>query len=187
LRDFEAFVYCWTDTLTNKLYIGWHKGSVDDGYICSSKLMLEQYQERPHYFIRSIIGKGSAKDCKRFETVLLQSVNAKKDKQFYNQSNNTNGFVCKGHTKETRMKMAAANNSKGKNHPLFGKKYSQEEKQKMREACLGINKSDSMRSKLSAYCKNAMWITNGSSCKRILKGSPIPEGWILGKKINKGF
>ena len=33
----EAFVYCWTDHKTNKLYVGVHKGSINDGYICSSK------------------------------------------------------------------------------------------------------------------------------------------------------
>lgn len=30
----EAFVYVWTDKITNKLYVGVHKGTLDDGYIC---------------------------------------------------------------------------------------------------------------------------------------------------------
>jgi hypothetical protein len=41
----EAFVYCWTDKLHNKLYVGVHKGNVDDGYICSSKIMLKEYKK----------------------------------------------------------------------------------------------------------------------------------------------
>ena len=32
----NAFVYCWTDHRNNKLYVGSHKGSINDGYICSS-------------------------------------------------------------------------------------------------------------------------------------------------------
>lgn len=30
-----------------------------------------------------------------------------------------------------------------------------------------------------------MWITNGEDSKTILKGSPIPEGWFPGRKMNK--
>lgn len=37
----ESFVYCWTDHKRSKLYIGYHKGSPDDGYVCSSKRMLK--------------------------------------------------------------------------------------------------------------------------------------------------
>lgn len=51
----EAFVYCWTDKATNKLYIGSQKGSTDDGYICSSKYMLKEFYERPDDFSRQII------------------------------------------------------------------------------------------------------------------------------------
>ena len=41
-----TFVYCWTDWATNKLYLGSHKGGVDDGYVCSSKHMLYEYKQR---------------------------------------------------------------------------------------------------------------------------------------------
>ena len=44
---YEAFVYCWTDNLTNILYVGSHKGTEDDGYVCSSKYMMKEYKSRP--------------------------------------------------------------------------------------------------------------------------------------------
>jgi hypothetical protein len=44
--NMEAFVYCWTDKITNKLYVGSHKGSPDDGYVCSGKYMLEESKKK---------------------------------------------------------------------------------------------------------------------------------------------
>lgn len=40
----DSFVYCWHDDQRDMRYIGVHKGSQDDGYICSSKLMLQEYK-----------------------------------------------------------------------------------------------------------------------------------------------
>ena len=74
--QYEAFVYCWTDIKTRKLYIGFHKGLDSDGYICSSKYMKTEYEKRPNDFTRQIIAHGSVSDMKHFEYVLLESVNA---------------------------------------------------------------------------------------------------------------
>ena len=50
-----AFVYVWKDTFSNKRYIGSHKGKPDDGYICSSEIMMEQYNRNPASFVRQIL------------------------------------------------------------------------------------------------------------------------------------
>jgi len=63
----DSFVYSWSDHKTSKVYVGVHKGSDDDGYICSSKYMLKEYKERPQDFTRQIIAKGVWKDCITFE------------------------------------------------------------------------------------------------------------------------
>jgi hypothetical protein len=55
MSQYGAYVYCWTDVKTKRLYIGKHKGSLDDGYICSSKYFLSEYKKRPEEFIRTII------------------------------------------------------------------------------------------------------------------------------------
>lgn len=62
----EAFVYVWTDKITNKLYVGVHKGTLDDGYICSSKHMLKEYTQRPETFSRQIIAHGTWDDMRVF-------------------------------------------------------------------------------------------------------------------------
>jgi hypothetical protein len=45
-----AFVYKWTDFKRKMYYIGSHKGTFKDGYICSSKDMMKEYKERPNGF-----------------------------------------------------------------------------------------------------------------------------------------
>ena len=104
----EAFVYRWIDKKTNKLYIGSHKGTEDDGYVCSSNLMMEQYNKRPEDFRRHIVAVGKYPTIRWFESWLLRSVNAAKDPRYYNQQNGDGNFYCKGHTEETKRKVAAA-------------------------------------------------------------------------------
>ena len=119
----EAFVYCWTDLLYNKLYIGFHKGIPSDGYICSSRILNQEYSIRPNDFIRQIVAYGSDEEMFKFETLLLKSINAAKDPSFYNMHNNHHGSVCfKRHTEETKMKMS-------KTHT--GKKVSEETRLKL--------------------------------------------------------
>lgn len=108
----EAFVYCWTDHKTDKLYIGSHKGTQDDGYVCSSKLMLEQYKERPDDFTRQIIAEGLLPDIRKLEAKILDSFNVKEDAQFYNQHNGNGDFYCKGHSEKTKKQMSEAKKDK---------------------------------------------------------------------------
>jgi len=137
----EAFVYCWTDNKTNKLYVGSHKGSLDDGYICSSKIMIEEYKNRPKDFTRQIVAEGYYEDIRKLESVILKSVNAALDEQFYNRHNGDGKFYCKGHTQETIKKISLGNklsNGKDKrtnfgvNNGMYGKKHTEATKEKMR-------------------------------------------------------
>ena len=111
----EAFVYCWTDKKTNMLYVGSHKGSTNDGYVCSSKYMLEEYNKRPEDFSRQIIAEGKFEDIRALEAAILKSVNAKINEQFYNMHENDGNFYLKFHTEETKNKISKANT--GNNRP----------------------------------------------------------------------
>lgn len=102
----EAFVYKWYDGLKNMYYIGVHKGDPNDGYICSSKLVLEQYNIRPYDFNRTILKYGTLDEMLEYETALLKFVNAKENLNFYNQHNGDGKFINKGNDLQTRKKIS---------------------------------------------------------------------------------
>lgn len=91
----EAFVYCWTDHKTNKLYVGSHKGTTDDGYVCSSKHMMKEYNKRPNDFTRQIIAEGNLEDIRVLEGKILKAVSARLNEDFYNKHDN-DGFYFEG-------------------------------------------------------------------------------------------
>jgi hypothetical protein len=84
----ESFVYLWINKDTDRKYIGKHKGTTDDGYICSSEQMLEEYNDCPSRFIRTILAYGSDQEMLELETMLLLQIRATKCHMYYNMSNN---------------------------------------------------------------------------------------------------
>jgi hypothetical protein len=102
----QAFVYSWRNKTTNKIYIGWHKGCEDDGYVCSSKVLMEEYQINPQNFERFIIAHGTSEDMAKLETEILKTVNAKDDLMFYNQHNGNGLYHLKEHTQEAKRKIS---------------------------------------------------------------------------------
>lgn len=157
----EAFVYCWTDKKTNKLYVGSHKGSTEDGYICSSKLMLEEYKKRPEDFSRQIVASGNLSDIRKLESKILQAVNASVNEDFYNKHEN-DGFFFGGWKKgemseEHRAKLSAA--KKGRkiskehhNKMLAGRKTrknSPEHKAALIASRIGTTHSETAKQKMS--------------------------------------
>jgi hypothetical protein len=88
----DSFVYIWHNIETNRKYIGVHKGTPDDGYICSSKTMLEDYKKNPSIFTRQVIAHGTFEDMYVLETKMLHEIDAAKNPQYYNQSNNNGKF-----------------------------------------------------------------------------------------------
>lgn len=125
----NAFVYCWTDKSNDMLYVGSHKGSIDDGYVCSSKYMLEEYQKRPSDFSRQIIAQGDYSDIRNLETILLSNLNAAASCDFYNKHNGSSKFMT---TPESIQKTASTKRLRGdylpENNPMYGKKHSEEVK-----------------------------------------------------------
>jgi len=84
----EAFLYMWIDMQTDQKYIGYHKGTPSDGYICSSEFMLEHYNKRPEDFYRTILAFGTQNQMYELETILLLKLGAASRGSFYNVSNN---------------------------------------------------------------------------------------------------
>jgi len=84
----DAFVYMWVNTESDKKYIGKHKGTISDGYICSSQDMLAEYAVNPDCFIRTILAYGSDQAMLELETMLLLQLKTKQSPFYYNMSTN---------------------------------------------------------------------------------------------------
>ncbi len=89
----DAFVYRWTDSATGMMYVGVHKGTIDDGYVCSSKTMLEEYKKRPADFTRKILSIGTYSGCLYIETKILKSIDAKRKEDYYNRRNGGRPYI----------------------------------------------------------------------------------------------
>lgn len=127
----EAFTYCWIDKKIGKIYVGYHKGDQNDGYVCSSKWMLEEYKKRPEDFTRMILVEGTAEYCHALESSILQTLDAMNRDYFYNQSNGNGTWInkhCSDHHRKLLSekfkgkKMGGAlKDQRGKNNPMYGK------------------------------------------------------------------
>jgi NUMOD3 motif len=118
--NMEAFVYCWTDHKTNMLYVGSHKGTLDDGYVCSSKHMMKEYKKRPADFTRQIIAEGKLENIRILEGKILKASNARLDEQFYNKHDNDGLFFegwKKGQFSEEHRRNMSIAASKRKRSP----------------------------------------------------------------------
>ena len=89
----DCFVYQLTNLHNGRYYIGYHKGTETDGYICSSRNyeLWEDMQE--HTFTREVFQYGSKEDCKRLESNLLAQCFM--DKKCYNFSDGNGGFMLR--------------------------------------------------------------------------------------------
>lgn len=79
----EAFVYCWYNEENKKKYIGYHKGNIDDGYVCSSKSTQFWKDYNAGKLKRQIIAHGTTKDCQRLERKIFENIDWKSD-EYYN-------------------------------------------------------------------------------------------------------
>lgn len=184
----NAYCYCITDTKYNKLYIGWHKGHISDGYFCSSSEVKKEYESRPQDFIKSIIATGSADDMFRLETSLLISEDAMSNPTYYNKSNNF-GRECSNPTAGTLWWNDGKNEKRDYTQPgpewnrgrlnvkiggptRFGA-HTEESKNKM-------SIKARQRKGPSAATYGRICINNGVINKKIPATDTIPEGWVRG-------
>lgn len=122
----DSFVYCWTDRGTSKLYVGFHKGSPDDGYVCSSKHMLKEYKQRPHEFTREVLTRNTYDICRNFEIAIIKAMFAQ-GVPCYNL--NAGGAVL--HTPEIRAKISQTHKGKtiSEEHIAAIKEWNQTQRQ----------------------------------------------------------
>jgi hypothetical protein len=68
----EAFVYRWTNRVNDKVYIGYHKGRPDDGYVSSGERFLAIYNNDPDVFVRDILFYGTKHQCLEVESKTIK-------------------------------------------------------------------------------------------------------------------
>ena len=79
----EAFVYMWYDSKNSMYYIGYHKGTPDDGYTHSSSIM-ESFKIAPKGFRRRILAYGTRDEMMQLESDLLKNRKEKCWDKYYN-------------------------------------------------------------------------------------------------------
>jgi len=84
----DAFVYMWIDMANDRKYIGYHKGTLDDGYIASNDQLRQEYLADTSRFYRTILAWGTAPEMHTLETLLLLQLGAASAGSFFNISNN---------------------------------------------------------------------------------------------------
>ena len=177
----DSFVYKWTNLTLGKIYIGYHKGKEDDGYICSSSssAFWEDFNNSNFEWSREILYRGTMKECQLLESKLLDEINIK-SKSVYNNKNN----LMFNFDEEIRQKLVNAANKRSKN-PEYIKKLSDASKKQwenpdhkklIREKNTGKKHSKETKEKIK-LARSRQIITKESRVKAAAKliGKPRPD------------
>jgi hypothetical protein len=154
----KCFVYEWINTVTSKKYIGYHKGSENDGYISSSKNPEFWNDYDLGLLERHILFHGSMEECVTLESKLLQDTDIEK---LYNR--NRNGKVIFTDDVKEKMRDAARGRKqtpehirnrsaalKGRVGGFAGKNHSQATKDKMKS----VERTTEWKQAISKALKN---------------------------------
>lgn len=177
----DSFVYKWTNITLNKIYIGWHKGTEDDGYICSSASdrFWNDFKNINYDWKREILHKGPMKECQLLESELLDSIDITSENVYNNRNN-----LMFNLNDEVRSKLSKAAKKRALN-PEYIKKLSEAKKRlwedpahrdRIKKTHTGKKLSDQAKDKIRAARANQK-ITKESRIKagEKLKGRPRPE------------
>ena len=89
LVKYEAYLYQYTHIPTSRIYLGIHKGLIEDAYTHSSTC--EEFQsllrDNPEDFNYAVLMTGSYNAMRNKEHEMLQAVNAKSNPKYFNKSN----------------------------------------------------------------------------------------------------
>lgn len=164
-----GFVYIWRDKKHNRYYIGSHWGTEDDGYVCSSRWMRKSYSRRPHDFRRKILSRifTTRIELLELEQRYLNLIKPEEIKvRYYNliTSSLKPWYVDEGKKQTIGEKISAAKKGKktGPRDPSIGAKisaskkgatFTEEHKQKLREAKIGTKHTEEWKKQNSERVK----------------------------------
>jgi hypothetical protein len=96
----DGFIYLWYDRVRKMFYVGSHKGSENDNYICSSKHMIKEYRKRPHDFKRKILERCNTETLLEREQHWLSLIKTKELYYYESKYYNVKRYAAGGYTLE---------------------------------------------------------------------------------------
>ncbi len=142
----DSFVYIWINKTKGRKYIGYHKGSKDDGYISSTSNQNFWDDLKIDEFERLIVFEGSRDECLKYEQDYLKSIDLSSD-EWYNNARGAEIIF----TQEVRDKIR--NHHLGKPSGMLGKKHSDKTKKKVQLAHKNIKHTEEWNKKVSEALK----------------------------------
>ena len=87
--NYEAYLYSYTNLITNQIYLGIHKGSVDDEYRHSSTNadFAEVFADSDSKLKFEVINYGDYTEMQQLENIKLTKADARNNPLYYNKSN----------------------------------------------------------------------------------------------------
>lgn len=112
------FAYRWTHVPTKKWYVGSRTApgcNINDGYVCSSKLVKEMITTSPNEWTREILFLGTIEEVMQFEVNYLKAEDAKNNTLSFNRHNGDGKFTSTGKIVATSTKQKMSLTRKGVN------------------------------------------------------------------------
>ena len=165
----EAFVYVWINLTLDKQYIGYHKGSQDDGYIASSSSeeFWKDFENESMKWKRDIIFEGTRSECLREEQCMLREADFSTGK-YYNMARGAEVIF----TDEVREKIRQYH--LGKPSGMLGKKHSEETKKYLSKILKGREFTGIHKQNLSEAGKGREFTeTHKQNLSKALKGRKV--------------
>lgn len=200
------YVYKTTNLKNGHFYYGVHKtNKLNDGYLGSGKIIIQAIKkygkenfkkdilkffdsyEEALIFESKIVNEnlvnplcynlknGGAGGFKREDYLKGSKRGAEKFKEKF--LDNEYVKIHKERTRKHFLNLYKEGKLKGGNNSFLGKRHTDETKK-----IIGMKNSNNQRGNKNSQF-GTCWITNGIQNKKIFKGSLIPEGWKLGRKI----
>ena len=90
----EHYLYCVTNLITNKKYIGSHTGYITDTYLGSGVILKKAIKKYgKHNFVKDILWEGPNEHMRDMETYWCEYFNVANNTLFYNRTNKGTGYI----------------------------------------------------------------------------------------------